>query len=222
MAAGEPQNFYPDELFRRPDESDDSLFYTEPRLVVHVDDAAIAAISAYFHRSLPHNGVILDLMSSWRSHMPSDMPITHLIGIGMNSVELRENPQLHERIVHNLNADPKLPLEDCSLDAAVVTVSIQYMIKPVEVFREINRALKPRTSFHVIYSNRMFPTKAVAIWQTLDDRRRAQLIVSYFRNSGGWENVSALNITPKLPHYTDPVYVVTASKTPTIPSSKGC
>ena len=212
MEPVEGQSAYPPELFRRQDESDDSLFYSEPRLVVHIDYEAIGAISSYFHEVLPRDAVILDLMSSWRSHMPPDLPITRLMGLGLNSVELDENPQLHDRIVHDINANPVLPLEDCSLDAAVVTVSIQYMVRPVEIFAEVNRALKRGADFHVIYSNRMFPTKAVAVWQSLDDRRRAQLIASYFQNSGGWEDIRAFNITPELPHYSDPVYVVAASK----------
>ncbi len=212
MAADDAQSHYPSELFRRQDESDDRLFYTEPRLVVHIDYEAIGAISAYFRENLPPGGVILDLMSSWRSHMPPDLPIEKLIGLGLNAVELDENPQLDERIVHDLNADPTLPLDACSLDAAVVTVSIQYMTRPVEVFREVNRILKTGATFHVVYSNRMFPTKAVAIWQSLDDRRRAQLIASYFQNSGGWKDIRAINITPQLPHYSDPAYVVMAEK----------
>lgn len=212
MSAGESQNLYPPELFRRQDESDDSLFYAEPRLVVHIDYPAIGAISAYLSDELPPDGVILDLMSSWRSHMPPDLPVRRLIGIGLNEVEMNENPQLDERIIHDLNASPTLPLEDGSLDAAVVTVSIQYMTKPVEVFRDVNRLLKSGASFHVIYSNRMFPTKAIAVWQSLDDRRRAQLIASYFQNSGGWDEIRAINITPQLPHYSDPVYVVAATK----------
>ena len=205
-------NPYPPELFRRQDESDDSLFYAEPRLVVHIDYPAIGAISAYLSDELPPDGVILDLMSSWRSHMPPDLPVRRLIGIGLNEVEMNENPQLDERIIHDLNASPTLPLEDGSLDAAIVTVSIQYMTKPVEVFRDVNRLLKSGASFHVIYSNRMFPTKAIAVWQSLDDRRRAQLIASYFQNSGGWDEIRAINITPQLSHYSDPVYVVAATK----------
>lgn len=213
MSIEETQSQYPPEVFRRQDESDDSLFYAEPRLVVHIDYPAIGAISAYFSDAIPPRGVVLDLMSSWRSHMPPDLPIGSLIGIGLNEVELRENPQLDRRIIHDINTDPVLPLHDDSLDAAVVTVSIQYMIQPVEVFREVNRLLKPGAAFHVIYSNRMFPTKAVAVWQSLDDRRRAQLIASYFQNSGGWDDIRAINITPELAHYSDPVYVVAATKT---------
>lgn len=203
---------YPPEFFRRMDESDDRLFYTQPRLVVHIDDQAIAAIGRYFSETLPENGVILDLMSSWRSHLPSGFRAERVVGLGMNDVEMRENPQLDEYVVHDLNADPSLPFGDAVFDAAVVTVSIQYMTRPVEVFADARRILKEGASFHVIYSNRMFPTKAVAVWQSLDDNRRAQLIGSYFTSSGGWEDLSLYDISPNTGAYSDPVYVVAARK----------
>ncbi len=203
---------YPPEFFRRMDESDDRLFYTEPRLVVHIDDHAIAAIGRYFSETLPERGVILDLMSSWRSHLPPGFQAERVIGLGMNDVEMRENPQIDECVIHDLNDDPRLPFDDAVFDAAVVTVSIQYMTSPVEVFTEVRRILKDGASFHVIYSNRMFPTKAVAVWQSLDDRRRGQLIGSYFTSSGGWENIALYDISPNTGAYSDPVYVVSARK----------
>lgn len=216
MQAHDAQSQYPAELFRRQDESDDRLFYAEPRLVTHIDDYAIEAIRAYLREALPPNGIALDLMSSWRSHLPYDMPLERVIGLGLNAVELDENPQLTDRVAHDLNAEPRLPLETDSVDAAIVTVSIQYIVKPIAVFREVNRILRTGAAFHVIYSNRMFPTKAVAIWQSLDDRMRAQLIGSYFANSGGWTAPKAMDISPNMGFYTDPVYVVTANKSPNI------
>ncbi len=203
---------YPPEFFRRMDESDDRLFYTQPRLVVHIDDHAIAAIGRYFSEMLPENGVILDLMSSWRSHLPSDFRAERVVGLGMNDVEMRENPQLDEYVVHDLNDDPNLTFGDAVFDAAMVTVSIQYMTRPVEVFADVRRILKDGASFHIIYSNRMFPTKAVAVWQSLDDNRRGQLIGSYFTSSGGWEDLSLYDISPNTATYSDPVYVVAARK----------
>ena len=214
MQAHDAQNQYPAELFRRQDESDDRLFYAEPRLVTHIDDYAIEAIRAYLREALPPNGIALDLMSSWRSHLPYDLPLERVIGLGLNAVELDENPQLTDRVAHDLNAEPRLPLETDSVDAAIVTVSIQYIVKPIAVFRDVNRILRTGAAFHIIYSNRMFPTKAVAIWQTLDDRMRAQLIGSYFANSGGWTAPKAMDISPNMGFYTDPVYVVTANKSP--------
>ena len=169
---------YPQGSFGREDETDDRLFYAEPRLVVHIDDYALGAIASYFERVLPHDGVILDLMSSWRSHLPENLPVKKLVGLGLNDVEMAENPQLNHAVVHDINAEPKLPFGDDSFDAVVVTVSIQYIVRPLEVFAEVNRTLKEGASFHVVYSNRMFPTKAVAIWKGLDDARRTHLIVS--------------------------------------------
>ena len=212
MQAPDAQSQYPAELFRRQDESDDRLFYAEPRLVTHIDDYAIEAIRAYLREALPPGGTALDLMSSWRSHLPYDLPMERVIGLGLNAVELDENPQLTDRVAHDLNAEPRLPLETDSVDAAIVTVSIQYIVKPIAVFREINRILRAGAAFHVIYSNRMFPTKAVAVWQSIDDRMRAQLIASYFANSGGWTTPKAMDISPNMGFYTDPVYVVTANK----------
>ena len=206
-----PPNF-PDHAFRRMDETDDRLFYTQPRLVVHIDDRAIAAIRNYLTGALPQTGVALDLMSSWRSHMPEDARDLEVVGLGMNAVEMRENPHLSRHVVHDLNDDPTLPFDDASFDAVVVTVSIQYMTRPVEVFADIRRLLKDGARFHVIYSNRMFPTKAVAVWQSLDDRDRARLIGAYFQASGGWEDLAARDISPSSPPHSDPVYVVSARK----------
>ncbi len=203
-------SLYPPSFFRRTDDSSDRLFYTEPRLVVHIDEHAIAAIGRYFEQALPRNGVLLDLMSSWRSHLPEGFPKQTLAGLGLNETEMRENPQLDERIVHDLNADPALPFPDSWFDAAFVIVSIQYLMRPVEVFREVRRALKPGAAFHVIYSNRMFPTKAVAVWQYADMEQRSRLIFSYFHNAGGWEQPEALDISPRLPFPSDPVIVVRA------------
>ncbi len=205
-------NAYPAWAFRREDETSDDLFYAEPRLVVHVDDHAVQAISGYLGRVLPRDGVILDLMSSWRSHLPRDMEMQSVVGLGLNAVEMAENPQLDRAVVHDLNADPRLPFDNAAFDAAVVTVSIQYMVTPVEVFTEVNRILRPGGGFHVIYSTRMFPTKAVAIWKTLDDGLRAGLIGSYFRSSGSWESLQALDVGSQAALLADPVYAVSARK----------
>ena len=203
---------YPEGSFRREDETDDGLFYAQPRLVVHVDDFASEAIARYFGRVLPQGGVILDLMSSWRSHIPEELARKKLVGLGLNAVEMAENPALDQAVVHDINADPRLPFDDGSFDAVVITVSIQYIVRPVEVFAHVNRTLKEAGSLHVVYSNRMFPTKAVAIWKALDDASRARLIVSYFQYSGGWGPARTVDIGSRQERYVDPVYVVTASK----------
>ncbi len=208
----EEDTAFPERLFRRVDESDDGVFYTHPRLVVHIDEYAIEAIRHFFSEELPENGSILDLMSSWRSHMPHEPRGRRIVGLGMNEVEMRENPQLDEYVIHDLNQEPTLPFDDQVFDAVVVTVSVQYMTRPVEVFSEVRRLLKDGASFHVIFSNRMFPTKAVAVWQSLDDYRRGQLVGAYFVSSGGWDDVMVRDISPEVGHYADPVYVVTGRR----------
>ena len=213
-----PASPYPQGAFRRADESDDPLFYREPRLVVHIDDQAIEALRGYYRQVLPAGGAFLDLMSSWRSHLPDDVALGRVTGLGLNSVELDENPQLTERVVHNLNVEPALPFGDGEFDAAAVAVSVQYMTRPVETFAEVNRLLKPGAAFHVIYSNRMFHTKAVALWQALGDHDRAGLIGSYFRLSSGyegggeWDAPTFTDIAPQSDSPTDPLYVVAARK----------
>ncbi len=205
------QSFQP-EHFARLDDSADPLFYTEARKVVHINEAAIAAVAQFFRDTLPADGVVLDLMSSWRTHWPADLPKQRLTGLGLNAEEMADNPDLDDYVVHDLNAEPSLPFDADTFDAVVVTVSIQYMTKPIEVFRDVNRILKPGGVFAVIFSNRMFPTKAVAIWRMLDDQEHVDLVAIYFKQAGHFVEVAAQNRTLVSSEYSDPVYVVTARK----------
>ena len=207
----QPSTPYPAWAFSREDESDDRRFYTEPRLVVHVDEHAVRAITAYYARVLPQGGALLDLMSSWRSHLPDSFPKKRLLGLGMNADEMAENPLLDEFVVQDLNRQPALPFPDASFEAAIVTVSVQYLTQPLDVFREVNRVLVPGGTFHVVFSNRCFPTKAVALWHALDDAGHAQLVASYFQRSGGWEPAAFEDLSPRIEPYSDPVYVVRAA-----------
>jgi SAM-dependent methyltransferase len=199
-------------LFRREDETPDPLFYAEPRLTVHIDDDAITAVTDAYRELLPDGGRVLDLMSSWRSHLPTDRTYGHVTGLGMSAAEMAENPQLNDYVVHDLNANPILPFPDASFDGCCVTVSVQYLTSPVEVFREVNRVLRPAAPFVLTYSNRCFPTKAVAVWRASTDQEHAQIIASYFHHSGNWGEVYAQDNSPRKPYYTDPLYVVWAWK----------
>jgi hypothetical protein len=174
--------------FRRDDESPDALFYTEPRFTVHIDDGAIAAVTAVYRELLPGGAAVLDLMSSWRSHLPAGEAYARVVGLGMNAAEMADNPQLDEYLVHDLNADPALPFEDGTFGAVVVTVSVQYMTRPVEVFRE------------------------VAAWLAADDRQHAQIIATYFHHSGNWGEVYAEDRSPHTDVFSDPLFAVWAWK----------
>jgi SAM-dependent methyltransferase len=199
------------EMFQRMDESDDLLFYTVPRKVVHIDEPAIRAAGQVIAATFAPNGVLLDLMSSWRSHLPAGFAKQKLIGLGLNAEEMADNPDLDEYVVHNVNVDPRLPFADASFDGVVITVSIQYLTRPIEIFSEVRRVLKEGAPFLVLFSNRMFPTKAVRVWQSLYDGQRAKLIHAYFQAAGGYEEPVFTDASPQT-GITDPLYAVCARK----------
>lgn len=204
----------PRQYFSRMDESDDERFYSAPRRVVHIDEGAIQAVGALFGELLPPDGEYLDLMSSWRSHLPAGLKPRRVVGLGMNAPEMADNPQLTEHIVHNLNRRAALPFGDNTFDAALCTVSVQYLTQPVEVFREVRRVLRPGGVFVVTFSNRCFPTKAVSVWLNSGDQGHVALVRRYFEAAGGWNDVTARQQpTPrKLFGGGDPLYGVWAFK----------
>ena len=201
-----------DYFFERIDEGNDALFYGEPRLVVHIDDDAIEQIGRIFEEFLPANGVILDLMSSWRSHLPADFVKARMVGLGLNAVEMRENPQLDDFVVHDVNKEPRLPFDDARFDGVILTVSVQYLTRPVEVLRDVCRILRPGCPLVITFSNRMFPTKAVRIWQGCSDEQRMTLVKLYLQKAGGYAGIRAEDRSPLPKGASDPVYVVTARR----------
>jgi hypothetical protein len=174
----------PPGAFARLDETDDELFYEPPRLVLHIDDGAVAALTELYRSVLPAGGVLLDLMSSWVSHLPPEIEYREVVGHGMNAQELVANPRLNRWFVQNLNRDPHLPLADASLDAAMICVSIQYLQRPVAVLGEVRRALRPGAPIVISFSNRCFWTKAMAVWRALDDQGHAFLVERYLHHAG--------------------------------------
>jgi SAM-dependent methyltransferase len=193
-------------FFRRTDDSDDELFYSAARKVVHIDDGAISCIGQIFSNLLPRGGAILDLMSSWRSHLPSGLAPVRVVGLGMNRAEMEDNPALTEIVIHNLNRDPRLPLPDADFDAAVLTVSVQYLTHPVEVFADVGRVLRPGAPLVVSFSNRMFPTKAVAIWMEASEEQRAGLVQKYFMDTGVFRDIEVIDRSRR--GQSDPIWAV--------------
>ena len=192
--------------FRRYDETDDAQFYVQPRLVNHIDDKAIRAATDLYRDYLPAGSSLLDLMSSWVSHLPTNVRYDRVAGLGMNETELRANPQLTDYVVQNLNQQPQLPYPDNSFDGGMVTVSVQYLTNPVAVYHELARVLRPGAPFLTVFSNRMFPTKAVAIWQTLDDAGHQKLVRSYYEQTGLFGQIEVLDRSPR--GWSDPLYAV--------------
>jgi SAM-dependent methyltransferase len=208
----DPGHPYPASYFRRQDETEDGHFYYSPRKVVHIDEGAIAALGMVYADLLPRSGTLLDLMSAWRTHLPAELANLaelEVVGLGMNDEELADNPQLTRWLVHDLNARPRLPFEDSEFDGATCAVSVQYMRRPLEIFAEVARVLKPGAVFVLSFSNRCFPTKAVAIWHQTTDEQHVQLVGSYFRQAGGWDEPQGRIWQPV---DGDPLYVVWARR----------
>jgi SAM-dependent methyltransferase len=192
------------DFFRRQDESADERFYDFPRFVAHIDERAIEAVTELYREFFPASGAILDLMSSWVSHLPEEISFSRVAGLGMNRAELDANPRLTESVVQSLNSDPRLPFGAAEFDGAAICVSVQYLTRPVEVFREIARVLKENAPLVVAFSNRCFPTKAVFAWNALDDGHIA-LVGEYFAAS---ESYDEIEIRKHQPRGGDPLFGV--------------
>jgi SAM-dependent methyltransferase len=215
MSEPGPEDVFPPGFFAREDERGDATFYGPPRLVTHIDDGAIAAVSDLYAElgidgSSGQPRRVLDLMSSWISHLrvaPSE-----LVVLGMNAAELQANPQATERVVHDLNADPALPFEDASFDAALCCVSVDYLVHPVEVLREAARVLRPGAPLVLTFSNRLFPSKAVAGWLYADEDQRCTIAATYVRLAGGFGEAEVSLRTPARRYRGDPLYAVVARR----------
>lgn len=215
---GHPTNFFADQPFRRADESEDGLFYARPRMVKHIDDTAIDIIRHLYGKWIQPQSDVLDLMSSWVSHLPEDLALKSLIGLGMNQGELEANSRLTDYIIHDLNANPRLPFNDKAFDAVICAVSVEYLIHPFEVFEEIARVLKPGGVFLVTFSNRWFPPKVIKIWPELHEFEHLGLILEFFLKSGKYNKLQTYSMRG-LPRpqddkyyprilFSDPVYAV--------------
>ena len=197
-------------FFDRADPADDAEFYSWPRLVTHIDQGAIAAVGALYDE-LGVAGRVLDLMASWVSHF-RQAP-AHLTVMGMNAEELAANGHAHDRLVHDLNSDPRLPFPARAFDAAVCCVSVDYLTRPFEVFADVARVLRPGGLFVCTFSNRCFPTKAIRGWLESTDEQHCAIVSSYFRLSGAWTEPVAQRRTPPL-HTGDPLFAVWARVLP--------
>ena len=197
--------------FRREDEAPDAHFYAEPRLVTHIDEAAIAAVTQLYREYLPADAAVLDLMSSWVSHLPPEVAYSRVVGLGMNRAELAANPRLDGLVVHDLNRTPRLPFAAAEFDAAAICVSIQYLTRPVAVLRDLGRVLVAGGPLVITFSNRCFPTKAVRGWLLRDDLGHAALVVRYLKAARNWTAIEHRDCSPPA---GDPLHAVVARRAP--------
>jgi SAM-dependent methyltransferase len=199
---------FPPRFFERADPSADADFYSWPRLVTHIDAEAIAAVGALYDE-LGITRTVLDLMGSWVSHFRD--PPTGLTVLGMNAEELDANPQARATVVHDLNTDPRLPFDAASFDAVVCCVSVDYLVRPIEVFTDVARVCRPGAPFVCTFSNRCFPTRAVRGWLASTDEQHCEIVAAYFRHADGWGDPVVSRRTPTA-HRGDPLFAVWAHR----------
>lgn len=220
---GRAESHFPDDAFSRLDEGDDAAFFATDRIVSHLDATALATVTDLVRRLLTEREpAILDLMASWDSHLPQNLQGATVVGLGLNRNELEQNRALSEHVLHDVNADPVLPFADERFDAVLCTVSVDYLTRPVEVFREVARVLKPGGLFLVVFSNRFFPPKVVKIWREASEEERIDLVKSFFALSHGFRDprvfVSKGRPRPEGDRYaglgipSDPIYAVYADR----------
>ncbi|MFZ0243865.1 MAG: methyltransferase domain-containing protein [Desulfobacterales bacterium] len=215
-------DFFAGEPFERQDEHPDERFYERPRFVQHIDDTAIEMVRNTYGRFLTDGMRVLDLMSSWQSHVPTTVRLERLAGLGLNAVELKGNRQLTDVTVQDLNVNNVLPYESDTFEVVLNTVSVEYLTDPFAIFTEVARVLRPGGHFVVTFSNRWFPPKAIRLWQELHDFERMGLVSEYFMRSGGFTDLHTYSVRglprphtddyyPDLP-FSDPVYAVWGQK----------
>lgn len=218
---------------RREDETDDADFYAEPKFARHVDEWALASLKRYYGEELAAQQKIkqqlspddkegggdtlvriLDLCSSWMSHLPDNSAASgrkdigrHIVGVGMNAGELEANPVLDAWHVQDLNRNPQLAMcASDSVDMVLLTCSVDYLIHPQTVFAEIHRVLRPGTGVALVsFSNRYFRSKAVRAWLLANDEGRRHIVASYFYyavaagGTSAWSSIQGLDVQmPKL------------------------
>eukprot|EP00051_Salpingoeca_urceolata_P008807 m.109093 g.109093 ORF g.109093 m.109093 type:complete len:451 (+) comp15954_c0_seq1:189-1541(+) len=200
--------------FRRADEGDDVTFYSQPRLVPWMDAAVRGAVKRHFMRCFPSElSDALDLCSSVASHYPDNYLFRRVVGLGLNAKELDTNPLLTERVVCDLNSSPVLPFKDESFDIVTLSFAFDYLMRPLDVFTEVFRVLRPGGVFVVTYGAKSFPTKVTQLWGQCDETERLVMVASHFVFAAQWEGVAVSDLTPSQPSgVPESVVAVFASK----------
>ncbi|BHH86001.1 methyltransferase domain-containing protein [Desulforhopalus sp. 52FAK] len=215
------QDCYSPYPFHRKNDDDDSIFYHNARLINHLDDTAIEQIKLIHSRLLSPRNTILDLMSSWTSHLPDTYENCQITGLGLNEEELRANPRLANTVVHDLNQLPRLPFPDNTFDAVICTSSIEYLTQPLEILAEIARITISGGIFITTFSDRWFPGKEITPWADLHSFERLGLVLDYYLKTRKFENIHTESIIglPRPPsdkhivtsNISDPVFAVWAN-----------
>ena len=176
----------------KSDISDDEIFYQQPRFVHHLSDSFRNRLTSLYSEYLLNHYIILDLMSSWVSHLPSNISYKKVIGHGMNEAELSSNERLDRFFVQNLNKKQNMPIEDSSVDVGLIVAGWQYLQYPEKVSLELSRVIKSDSLLIISFTNRAFWTKAPNIWTYSSEKKRIEYVTSVLI-SNGWRIEKILN-----------------------------
>ena len=176
----------------KSDISDDEIFYQQPRFVHHLSDSFRNRLTSLYSEYLLNHHIILDLMSSWVSHLPSNISYKKVIGHGMNEAELSSNERLDKFFVQNLNKKQNMPIEDSSIDVGLIVAGWQYLQYPEKVSLELSRVIKSDSLLIISFTNRAFWTKAPNIWTYSSEEKRIEYVTSVL-TSNGWRIEKILN-----------------------------
>ena len=176
----------------KTDISDDEFFYQKPRFVHHLSDSFRNRLTSLYSEYLLNHHIILDLMSSWVSHLPSNISYKKVIGHGMNEAELSSNERLDKFFVQNLNKKQNMPIEDSSVDVGLIVAGWQYLQYPEKVSLELSRVIKSDSLLIISFTNRAFWTKAPNIWTYSSEEKRIEYVTSVL-TSNGWRIEKILN-----------------------------
>ena len=209
-ASGESNEHYglPNAWFVCSDETPDEDFYQSPRMVAHVDEGTLTALTEFYRSFIPQHSDVLDLMSSWISHLPAEVQLGRVVGLGMNADELAANTQLTQWSVQNLNDQPILPYASESFDRALIVVSIQYLRRPIDVLLSVHNVLREGAEIAIAMSHRLFHTKAIVAFQSLSVDERMNL-VRYYLDKAGFREIKLIDCSPP---NADPLWIVTGKK----------
>ena len=213
-----PDRMLTDADRRKQNARPDRFFYREPRLVQHVDESFRSRLTDLYRERLRPGDDVLDLMSSWVSHLPPERELGDVVGHGMNAEELAANERLTESFVQDLNREQQLPLDTGSVDAVLCAVSVQYLQHPERVFAEVARVLRPGGPFIVSFSNRMLAQKAIRAWREASGSERLHLVRGCCEATGAFATIETIAESPLVPPTRrflggapDPFYAVIAA-----------
>ena len=166
------------------DNNDDKIFYQQPRYVHHLSVSFRDRLAKLYSKYLCKDKIILDLMSSWVSHLPSNIKFKKVIGHGMNEAELKSNKRLDSYWIQDLNKTQRMPILDSIVDIGLIVAGWQYLQYPEKVSLELSRIIKRDSYLIISFTNRAFWTKSPNVWTNSTEEERIEYVISVLSDNG--------------------------------------